>query len=336
MNATRDLLIGTVGIVGLIGLAAMLLLFGELRFSQPERYSVVFALDNAAGLSAGSPVSMNGVEIGRVESTMTALDPQDGVLLEVEVLETVLIPRDVRVSIATNFVGDTRLALRTRQRDPSESDPGHLEPGETLRASAGELLDDIANLLDERIAGFSETADSIEEMAEVFSRVGERLDGLLSTIENEDGTPVDLAQTIGNVDRLVAEALDWLSDDGVRGQVDSLALEAKSTLESVRSTAQSWDDAAVRLSAEVDEASGSIDEATVSFIESSRQLNSALRSLQDITEQVNRGQGTLGMLLTNPDLYRSVNDAAIRIERVLREAQLLLEKYRKEGIPINL
>jgi len=39
VNTTRDLLIGFIGIVGLIGLTVMLLLFGELRFDQPDRAS---------------------------------------------------------------------------------------------------------------------------------------------------------------------------------------------------------------------------------------------------------------------------------------------------------
>ena len=336
MKPTRDLLIGFVGIIGLVGLASMLLLFGEIRFQEPEQYRVVLALDNAAGVTPGSPVSINGVEVGRVETTTTALDPRDGVLLELSVLDSVQIPRDVRVSIATSFVGDTRLSLRTRPREADAADPGYLQPGETLRASAGELLDEIADLLDERIASFSDTAESIEQMAATFTRVGERLDTLLGTLETEDGEPINLAESIRRVDATVEEALEWLSDDGLRGTIDEVAVEARETLQTVRSTAESWDEAAVRLSEEVDVASDSVDEATVAFIESSRQLNAALRNLQDLTEQVNTGQGTIGLLLRNPDLYRSVNDAAVRLERVLREAQLLLEKYRKEGIPINL
>lgn len=336
MKPTRDLLIGLVGIIGLIGLAAMLLLFGELRFEEPQRYEVVMALDNAAGLTPGSPVSMNGVEIGRVDSSTTAIDPREGVLLELSILDSVKIPRDVRVSIVTSFVGDTRLSLRTAPSEPGQPDPGFIQPGETLRASAGELLDEIADLLDERIASFSDTAESIEQMAATFTKVGQRLDALLSTLETEDGEPIDLAQSIRRIDATVDEALVWLSDDGLRGTIDEVAIEARETLETVRSTAKSWDEAAIKLSEEVDVASDSVDEATVAFIESSRQLNAALRNLQDLTEQVNQGQGTLGMLLKNPDLYRSVNDAAVRLEKVLREAQLLLEKYRKEGIPINL
>ncbi len=336
MKPTRDLLIGLTGIVGIIGLMAMLLLFGEIRFQEPERYPVVFQLDNAAGLTPGAPVSINGVEIGRVESTTTAADPQEGVLLELSVLESVRIPRDVRVSISTSFVGDTRLALRTTPREPGATDPGYLQPGETLRASAGELLDEIAGLLDDRIAAFSDTAESIKEMAATYTRVGQRLDTILATMESSDGTPIDLAASIRRVDEAASAAIDWLSDDGLRGTIDELAVEAKSTLETVRSTAQSWDEAAANLTTEVSSASDSVDEATVAFIESSRQLNAALRNLQDLTEQVNTGKGTIGMLLTNPDLYRSVNDAAVRLEKVLRETQLLLEKYRKEGIPINL
>lgn len=335
MKPSRDFLIGIIGIVGLVGLAAMLVLFGEIRFRQPQQYRVVFALDNAAGLSAGSPVSLNGVAIGRVERTSTALDPMEGVLLELSILDSVKIPRDVRVSISTSFVGDTRLSLRTRQRDALSESPGFLEKDEVLRASAGDLLDEIASLLDERISTFSNTAESIERMAQTFTRVGQRLDQVLSTLDSEDGEPVNLALSVARVDRLVNEALGWLGDDRLRMQVDGVAADAREALQAVSRTAKSWDEAAIALSAEVQSASESVDEATLAFLETSRQLNSVLIGLQDIAAEVNQGQGTVGLLLRNPDLYRSLNDASIRLERMLREAQLLIEKYRTEGIPIT-
>jgi hypothetical protein len=43
----------------------------------------------------------------------------------------------------------------------------------------------------------------------------------------------------------------------------------------------------------------------------------------------------MAQLLNNPDLYNSMNDAAVRLERALTEAQLLIEKFKAEGVPVR-
>jgi hypothetical protein len=58
------------------------------------------------------------------------------------------------------------------------------------------------------------------------------------------------------------------------------------------------------------------------------QARTVMRSIAD-------GQGTLGQLATNPDLYKSLNDAAMQLEEALRDARLLIEKFRVEGVPIQ-
>lgn len=50
---------------------------------------------------------------------------------------------------------------------------------------------------------------------------------------------------------------------------------------------------------------------------------------------INSGEGTLGQLAKNPDLYNNANDAASRLEKAIAEFQLLLEKYRTEGLKLQ-
>ena len=40
-------------------------------------------------------------------------------------------------------------------------------------------------------------------------------------------------------------------------------------------------------------------------------------------------------MLNSPDLYLSLPDAAIRLERALTDLQLLVQKIRAEGLPID-
>jgi len=40
--------------------------------------------------------------------------------------------------------------------------------------------------------------------------------------------------------------------------------------------------------------------------------------------------------MQNPDLYRSLKDASDRLNQTLEEVQLLVEKFKTEGVPLKL
>ena len=56
---------------------------------------------------------------------------------------------------------------------------------------------------------------------------------------------------------------------------------------------------------------------------------------RDIGARINRGEGTLGQLSTNEDLYRSLDASIKQLQTLIQEGQLLIEKFRDEGVPIN-
>jgi hypothetical protein len=64
-------------------------------------------------------------------------------------------------------------------------------------------------------------------------------------------------------------------------------------------------------------------------------LSATLEDVRRLTRLASEGQGTVAQMLNNPDLYNSMTDAAQRLERALTEAQLLIEKYKAEGVPIH-
>ena len=45
-----------------------------------------------------------------------------------------------------------------------------------------------------------------------------------------------------------------------------------------------------------------------------------------------QGEGTIGEMMKNPDLYRNLEAASGRLEQVLIDIQLLVEQVREEGV----
>ena len=106
MKNTRSLEIGT-GLFVLLGFAALAFLTTQLpgtslKFgSGPAGYAVTAKFDNVGDLKAGSPVTMAGVTVGRVESIR--FDPKDfkaAVVLRIE-NQYSEIPEDSDASIQT-------------------------------------------------------------------------------------------------------------------------------------------------------------------------------------------------------------------------------------------
>ena len=106
MKNTRSLEIGT-GLFVLLGFAALAFLTTQLPGTSlklsggPEGYAVTAKFDNIGDLKAGSPVTMAGVTIGRVESIR--FDPRDykaAVVLRIE-NQYSEIPEDSDASIQT-------------------------------------------------------------------------------------------------------------------------------------------------------------------------------------------------------------------------------------------
>jgi phospholipid/cholesterol/gamma-HCH transport system substrate-binding protein len=60
-----------------------------------------------------------------------------------------------------------------------------------------------------------------------------------------------------------------------------------------------------------------------------------LEDVRRVAKQANDGQGTIGLLLNNPDLYKSLDDAAAKLNRTLIELQALIEQMRAEGVIIQ-
>ena len=105
MRSNRAMEIGT-GLFVLLGFAALLFLSTQLpgsglRVGQPQGYLVTAKFDNVGDLKVGSPVSMAGVNIGRVESvTIDASDFRAVVQLRIQP-QFSSIPEDSDASIQT-------------------------------------------------------------------------------------------------------------------------------------------------------------------------------------------------------------------------------------------
>ena len=108
---TKEVQIALVAIFGLVILFfGMKFLKGLSIFSKGNTYVVVF--DNVTGLSASSPVYVNGVKVGTVTSIDCDYTHPDKIVAAVGLDEQLTLPQGTRAEIVSDLLGNVKLELK--------------------------------------------------------------------------------------------------------------------------------------------------------------------------------------------------------------------------------
>jgi len=333
----RDFLVGLTVAVGLVGVAMLLMMFGEFTGAGRDRYPVTLSTPDATGLTKASRVTLNGVDIGEVRALRSQADPRDGVEIDLLIDKDARIPRDSTVVIQQGLVGDASLAF-SASRPAEGADGGFVGRGETLRATAKSTLEVISEAIDARLMSFSDAARSFQTMTDTFTELGQAAKESFSprtVAEVDGGAPATLASTLARLDLAIVEARGWLGDDELRADFRASVARAGDLMDQASGALEEWKSAAGRLTTRADEVGEEVNASLREFATATRAIGEAMLEVQTLVAGINRGEGTAGQFARNPDLYRSLNDAAVRLEKALTEAQLLIEKFRKEGVPVQ-
>ncbi len=153
----------------------------------------------------------------------------------------------------------------------------------------------------------------------IHSRLMEEFGNIRTAVET-------LNQVLDDVRGALAMAKTWLGDDELRTDARIAVRNAKILIEQATDTMEQFAKLAGRIEAD----SESVSKHLAPVLD---ELASTLEEVHGLVALATVGEGTVAQLLNNPDLYKSLHDAAIRLERTLREVQLLVEKVKADGLP---
>jgi len=287
--AWAELKIGAVSLFALVMVTITIFaLSGEGGFFW-QRYPVKTVFTDIAGLKAGAPVRLAGMEVGSVTGVTFSGD-------RVEVLMEVGRENRSRItsgSLATlgsvSLLGEAAVDITASSLGTPVPDGGYVPSGETtgsigaVATRAGESIDELQGLIEDLRAGRG-------TMGQLFTNdaLYEELAGLVSAAEEVARSMADGEGTLGRLsqDPAVAESLEG-------------ALE---NLRAVTASIRAGEGSLGRL----------LNDDT--FGES---LTATTTNLRDITGRVGRGEGTAGKLVTDDQLYERLNSLSGRLDAVL-------------------
>ncbi len=312
-----------------IAFAFLILTFGEIPLFKPKMRSYVVYFDDVGGLSVGAEVRVSGIRAGKVTDILLE-EGRVRVVFSVE--EKFRIFRNASAQIGTlGLMGDKYLAI-----DPGDPPAGELSEGEEIGSAEGVAdTDRLIRELTRTAEGFRLVAENLnsilEENRETLRSAIENLNELtvvLNTIarENRENLRSLIAQMNAlteNLNRTLPSAIasvEKLSEE-LRGIANENREDIRALVANLRSIS---DDLRGDLPALVENLNSLAENLNTVVSENREDLRATLRNLSEVTDRLKRssrrldsilsriekGEGTLGKLVTDDELYESVTKGA--------------------------
>lgn len=367
----RELRVGLFVTLALALLAALVVVLGREQnlFSPKARYTARFHA--VGGLRAGSTVHLNGVQVGRVEEIVLPTDTGEALLSVRISIDRRYAPRvrlDSLARIKTlGLLGDKFLEI-------SSGSPGSAEV-----PAGGEIRAAEATNVDRLMSSGEDVMDNIVSISHSLDTIlarAERGEGTLGRLLREPASGADLGEEAVATLRSVRRAADEISSGGGtlqrlagdRALADRLA-SAVERLDRVLAKAEGGegvlpallDDRAMRdrLDATLSRLAQAADDLAAVTAglrtgdallprmlhdeawgrEVSEELRLLVRTLREVAEKLDRGDGTAARLINDPGIAEALDDILVGVDEspmlrwLVRNRQKagIAQRYREEG-----
>lgn len=330
----RNFVIGLVTIVALAGMSTLLLQFGELESLLHPTYRVRIEMNAAGSARPGSKVTLNGVQIGTVDTVELVEDLENPVLVRVSLDQRYPIPVGTTARVADALLGSSSTIEMQMPEGRGPEDPILPMDGSAVLVGRWQSLgESITAQLELQMEPILDSLDAFNGLASAWTGVGERVDDLLDPeLSDRPGSVVgaveDLQATLADAEEALTLARTWLGDEQLRADVSAAAWKANRLLESATEATQNVSELADALGEDVDR-------LTAAAVPVAEEMSLTLERLGTLLRTAESGEGTIGQLMSNPDLYRSLEEAAKRLESTLEQLELFMQKIRDEGLRVG-
>ncbi|MDX2175347.1 MAG: MlaD family protein [Candidatus Sumerlaeia bacterium] len=322
-----------VGLFVMVAAGVLLAITLLIRGGVDVRRTTLFAAyDEVGGLEVGSAVMVSGVRAGRVVS-IEGRPEKPNIVVKFQVGKALPVYADARAVIAQQgFIGDKRLDVRpgTEAAGPVR-DGAFIEgvPAPSLEAAIGQV-NDIVKDLAVTTRAVSELVSSEQNRAAVeksLADLGRSMEVVARLLEeNEENIGAILANTreaTAELPGMQRKATALL--DSATARVDSLGGESEALVAELREAVGDLRARSATLISSLDERQAALGEsanrlaATVDteFARTAQSLARTSDALERILAKVDRGDGTVGLLVNDPSLFRSVNESVQALRNAL-------------------
>jgi len=309
MKISRELRIGVFGIVTLtLFIISVNFIKGKDIFSRNRTFYAVYT--STSGIQDAAPVSVNGLNIGKV-TDMRFLNKKSGkILLELTVSDPVFIPSN---SVARIYSLDL---LGTKNVEIIFGDSkNEAQDGDTLIGGSQMSLNEEVN---KQVAPIKLKAEnllsSLDTMVTVLQSVfnSETRKNINASFISILATLSNLQSTTYNMDTLIY---------GQRKRLERIMFNIESITENFRKNDQNISNILSNFSLISDTL------AKANLAETLASVNNVLTRVDAITTKIDIGEGSLGLLVNDNKLYDNLNKSAAQLNALIEDMKANPYRY---------
>jgi ABC-type transporter Mla subunit MlaD len=316
MTMKREIKVGLFLAIALFILATVIFIVGDFTvLFRGEGYPLFADFETAAGLEKKTVVKMAGVKIGIVKE-IRLKGVRAEVMLDID--QGIPVYKGSTAMLASlGLLGEKYIEII-----PGEG-PEICQPGEIIQSISPVSFDQMGNLL--------------MTVGEDLSEVGKALKEMLSG----DEPKMNFREILHNLS-VLTEDLKELTQEN-KGTLSAGIQSSTQTINKfdkrVGDIANSLDELIVAMRDMLEENRGNISDSTERLRLLIEEAEAALQELNEALGKVNRGEGTLGKLIQDPELYdraektlRAVEKTTHRVSSVRAQGGLHLDYYEKSEL----
>ena len=286
---TREVRVGIMAVVAIFVLYFGLnFLKGVDIFSPINYYYATY--DNIGGLVPSSPVYVKGYKVGQVEEVKYDFTIQESFVVKISVSKDIKLPKGSKIELYDDgLMGGKAIQIVF---EPLKGDYAAYASGDTIESQiGGGLMAQLSGELMPKIESISTQADSLLRSVRVLIESKE-IKNSLTSIEK---TTTDLATTSAQLKKIMNKDVPNVLSD-----VNTVTGDLKKV-------------------------SGNL--SKIDFAATFASIDYTIKNLNLMTDKINSGEGSIGMLLNNKDLYVNLSNTAASADQLIIDLKNNPKRY---------
>ena len=284
----KEIQIALMAIIGMVVLYfGLQFLKGLSLFSTDRNYYVKFK--DISGLSASSPIYANGFKVGVVENIIYDYTNQNDIVAVIGLDNQMQLPKGSKAEIASDLLGNIKLELVL---GPNPVDL--LIPGDTLIGGPQK-------------GAMAMVADMVPQIQAMLPK----LDSILMNVNLLLSDPA-LQNSLHNIDQMTGS----LNQTTV--QLHAMATTLNQQLPSMVKNADG-------MLANANDLTRNLNE--LDLAKTMAKVNNTLQNVEQMTAKLNSNEGTLGLLMRDPELYNNLNATMMHADSLMIDLKQHPKRY---------
>jgi len=292
-----------VGILGVIVITLMVLGFNFLKGKKifSDTMTLYAKYGNIQGLTPSNPVMINGLQVGNISDIVNDKNMKE-LIVEISIHKDINIPVNSIAVINPNPLVITKVEIKLG--DASQ----YLNDGDTILSTPSD--DFIEGIINKKV-------DPI--LSSVNTSI-HSIDSLLKNVNSlfDDNNKKNISASIENLNKATASLQSMLNPNGPLSQT---LKNAESFSSNLASNNKEIDSMISRLNTTAGHLSNLDLEKTLSA------LNLTINSMKSTIDKLNSKEGTAGLLLNDPVLYKNLSATSNKINVLLDDLRMHPKRY---------